>query len=641
VVTGQISSIIVTFIPAEHEALKFRKDINGLRALAVIAVMIFHFNPAWMPGGFAGVDVFFVISGFLMTGIIFRGLEQGDFSLGRFYKARAKRITPPLAVLCLSVLVFGFFFFTHIDLIALAKHAASSILFISNITYWQESGYFDASSKEKWLLHTWSLSAEWQFYIAYPFLLVILRKVLSLKTLKRTVLIGTVLGFAYCLKHTYSEPEQAYFLLPTRAWEMMLGGVAFLYPFKLQDHMKRVLEASGLLLVIASYFFISEHSPWPGYLALFPVLGTFFIIQAHRESSPFTGNFIFQKIGAWSYSIYLWHWPIVVAIYYFSLNQSMVFAGIALSIFLGFISYKYIENFRSPRFSLRPLYMTLAVFLVSLTTHLQDGFLQFFPSEYKSVMEQVVPSPHRKKCHINAYQNPEQSCEYFGDDITWAVLGDSHAVEITYALAKKLEPKGIGLQHFSFSNCRVAYKQADNFSECAQWYNEAVDFILQRGDIQHVVLNHRFTTGFFAGSADAYPALPTTEINAGVKKMTTHLDELIRLLAANKQQVYVFHPIPELQRDIELLIGKAYRQGDDLAEIRGTDAAWYLQRNHYTINHFNQTAYPNNVTFIKPLDAFCDVDFCYAVKDGVPYYFDDDHPSVAGATALVDLMPID
>ena len=175
--------------------MQFREDINGLRAIAVIAVVLFHFNSSWMPGGFAGVDVFFVISGFLMTGIIFKGLEQENFSILRFYVARANRIIPALALLCIILLIFGWFFLSPTEYKALGKHAVSSVGFISNNIYWLESGYFDSSSHEKWLLHTWSLSVEWQFYIIYPIILVLSSKVLSLKMTKRMLLFGTVIGF--------------------------------------------------------------------------------------------------------------------------------------------------------------------------------------------------------------------------------------------------------------------------------------------------------------------------------------------------------------------------------------------------------------------------------------------------------------
>lgn len=312
----------------------------------MIAVVLFHFNASWMPGGFAGVDVFFVISGFLMTGIIFKGIEQENFSILKFYVARANRIIPALAVLCLVLLVFGWFYLTPLDYKALGKHVASSMAFLSNVIYWRESGYFDATSHEKWLLHTWSLSAEWQFYIIYPLVLVAMRKFMSVNAMKATVLLGTVLGFIFCAIATYKWPTPAYYLLPTRAWEMMIGGVAFLYPMAIKEERKKLLEWLGLALIIGSYFLISKDNPWPGYLAIFPVLGSFLIIQAQRNDSLITSNLIFQKLGAWSYSIYLWHWPFVVAIYYFSLNEIFVYFGISMSVLLGFLSNKYIEKIR-------------------------------------------------------------------------------------------------------------------------------------------------------------------------------------------------------------------------------------------------------------------------------------------------------
>jgi peptidoglycan/LPS O-acetylase OafA/YrhL len=219
--------------------MQFRKDINGLRAIAVIAVVLFHFNASWMPGRFAGVDVFFVISGFLMTGIIFRGIEQESFSVLKFYVARANRIIPALAVLCLVMLVFGWFYLAPLDFKALGKHVSNSMFFLSNITYSRESGYFDASSHEKWLLHTWSLSVEWQFYIIYPLVLVALRKFMPLKAMKMVILFGTAFSFILCVFATYKWPNPAYYLLPTRAWEMMIGGVAYIYPFAIKDKLKK------------------------------------------------------------------------------------------------------------------------------------------------------------------------------------------------------------------------------------------------------------------------------------------------------------------------------------------------------------------------------------------------------------------
>jgi peptidoglycan/LPS O-acetylase OafA/YrhL len=367
--------------------MQFRKDINGLRAIAVIAVVLFHFNPAWMPGGFAGVDVFFVISGFLMTGIIFRGIEQENFSILKFYVARGNRIIPALAVLCLVLLVFGWFYLTPLEYKALGKHVGGSMVFLSNAMFWGESGYFDTASHGKWLLHTWSLSAEWQFYIIYPLMLVIMRKLMSVKVMKATVLIGTVLGFIFCVFATYTWPNAAYYLLPTRAWEMMIGGVAYLYPIALQEKRKKLVEWFGLTLIVGSYLLISKDYPWPGYLALFPVLGAFLLIQAQRNDSFITSNVFSQKIGAWSYSIYLWHWPLVVGIYYFSLNETFIYLGIGLSVLLGFLSNKYIEKlkFRNDfgnifdHFKCKPVYMVILGFSFGLFVYKNLPFIYDIP----------------------------------------------------------------------------------------------------------------------------------------------------------------------------------------------------------------------------------------------------------------------
>ena len=216
--------------------MQFRSDINGLRAIAVIAVVLFHFNSSWLSGGFAGVDVFFVISGFLMTGIIFRGLEQECFSISKFYAARAKRIVPALSVLVIVCLVIGYAVLSPVEYLELNKHAVGSISFISNFIYWTEAGYFDSASGSKWLLHTWSLSVEWQFYILYPIVLVCLKRFMTLNQIKMFILTGAFLGFLLSVYSTTRWPSLSYYLLPTRAWEMMFGGLAYIYPLSFSNN---------------------------------------------------------------------------------------------------------------------------------------------------------------------------------------------------------------------------------------------------------------------------------------------------------------------------------------------------------------------------------------------------------------------
>lgn len=623
----------------------FRRDINGLRAIAVIAVVLFHFNSSWMPGGFAGVDVFFVISGFLMTGIIFRRIEQENFCILKFYVERANRIIPALAVLCLVLLVFGWFYLTPFDYRELGKHVGSSMFFLSNIVYWNEAGYFDAASHEKWLLHTWSLSAEWQFYIIYPLIIISIRKFMTLYAMKATILIGTLLGFIFCVIATYKWTDGAYYLLPARAWEMMIGGVAYLYPFKLTENKKRIFEYVGLSLIALAYIFISKENSWPGYLSFIPVFGAFLLIQSQRNNSIVTGNVIFQYLGKWSYSIYLWHWPIAVAIYYFSLNEDFIYLGILLSIALGFLSNKYIESIKfSVHFNkgtqflkCKPIGLVVLTGMHGGVVFVNNGFSNLAPYEYKGLINNAIPSPYREKCHIGNYQDPSLSCEYFGKNISWVTFGDSHTVEIAYALAEKLKHKDIGLKHFSFSACKPSYKD-DGFSICSRWYNETVEYIISNDNIKNVVFNHRFTAGIFGGTANNYPDESEITVSNEAISVVKKLDELILLLASKKNNVYIFYPIPELPRPINQLIAKKIRSGHSLDNIIGTNVEWYNERNKYITEHFNQSKYPKNVHFLNSKNVFCDDNYCYAVRDGIPLYFDDNHPSVLGANKLVELI---
>lgn len=419
--------------------MNFRYDINGLRAIAVIAVVLFHFNPVWVPGGFAGVDVFFVISGFLMTSLIFRGLENNDFNLFKFYVARANRIIPALAVLCLVLMVFGWFYLFPFDYRALGKHVASSMGFISNVIYWRESGYFDAASHDKWLLHTWSLSVEWQFYILYPIVLVALKKFLSLENLKRLIVIGTILGFVFSVIATIKWPNSAYYLIPTRAWEMMMGGVAFLYPWSLSKSKKKAVEFTGLALIIGSYVFISSDILWPGHFALLPVLGAYLMIVSNQQSSFITNNILFQCLGKWSYSIYLWHWPIVVFGHYFDVQMWALY-GLPLSIVLGFISFKLVEGFKFKAFSswlevfkVKPMYMMMVLGLSSTFLWVKDGYLYQVDENINKTLSFDIEEEGRQTWALHNSLDKKES--FVTENKRILVIGDSQAGDFVNVLS--------------------------------------------------------------------------------------------------------------------------------------------------------------------------------------------------------------
>ncbi|MFH4454441.1 acyltransferase family protein [Vibrio alginolyticus] len=494
--------------------MNFRYDINGLRAIAVIAVVIFHFNPTWVPGGFAGVDVFFVISGFLMTGIIFRGMENENFNLFKFYVARANRIIPALAVLCITLLIFGWFYLTPIEYKALGGHVASSTSFLSNILYWRESGYFDASSQEKWLLHTWSLSVEWQFYIIYPVMLVVLKRFISLKNLKRMIVIATALGFVFSVVATMKWPNAAYYLLPTRAWEMMMGGVAFLFPWRVDEAKKKVIEIVGLLLILTSYTFVSSDVPWPGHFALLPILGAYLMIVANRQSSVITNNVLFQYLGKWSYSVYLWHWPIFVYGYSFDIENWYLY-GMPLSIILGFLSFSYVEGIKFNSFKkwvevfkVKPIYMVLVIGTISSYTWLSQGFDSRYP-ELKGIMSNIVmPNRENDNCF---YSFSDKDVKIDLNDATNCILGDKTKEPKTLlfgdSFAGHLDPffnqffKNNKASYNSVSTnwCYPSFKSEFKGSKSSPSYQQC---LLNREFLHNVIVNRKYDNIILAGSWD-------------------------------------------------------------------------------------------------------------------------------------------
>lgn len=377
--------------------MKFREDINALRAIAVVAVVIFHFNHSWLPGGFAGVDVFFVISGFLMTMIIVKGLDRETFSILSFYKARVRRIIPALAFLCFILMVLGYLLLSPIDYLNLGKHTAASLTFTSNIVYWTESNYFNASSIEKWLLHTWSLSVEWQFYLIYPVVLVLLNKFLNLKQLKLLLVAGTVAALLLSIFVTLKSSSTAYFLLPTRAWQMLAGGLVFLYPIYLGNKAKNVGLILGLLLILTSFFVFSPATPWPGYASLLPIIGACLVLISNNGESKLVDNKLCHVIGKWSYSIYLWHWPIVVAGFYFSLGQYWWAVGMPLSILLGALSFMFIESksltdyrLDKMKYLLRPLPSAAVIASLGAVVFLTNGIIDRLAEPDKTLVSSAI-----------------------------------------------------------------------------------------------------------------------------------------------------------------------------------------------------------------------------------------------------------
>ena len=636
--------------------MQFREDINGLRAIAVIAVVLFHFNPSWMPGGFAGVDVFFVISGFLMTGIIFKGLEQQKFSILRFYVARANRIIPALAILCIVLLILGWFYLTPQDYKALGKHAASSVAFLSNVTYWLESGYFDALSSEKWLLHTWSLSVEWQFYLIYPLVLVALYKFISIDMMKKVVLVSTILGFVFCVLVTYKWTKGAYFLLPTRVWEMLLGGVAYLYPFSIKDKQKKLVEWTGIALILGSYFLISKDTPWPGYFAAFPVLGAFLVIQAQRNNSIVTSNIVFKKLGAWSYSIYLWHWPLVVIIYYFSLNNNYIYIGIALSVLLGFLSNKYIEkiklksdfNKRLDYLKCKPLYLVLTVGIAGYIVISTNGF----DSEVRLTSKQLIVTNGMHRNNREHYcgsliEGDSPSCKYGDGEVKAIVLGDSHAQALIEGIGVQAKLHNGSVIDWGLSACNTikGLYTTDNLGNviddsCGKLVSNLITRAGNEFSGIPIIIINRTSLNLIGRNEDKISTPPDsfvdkrfqTRSDAYRENLVSHMVDTICELSENNP-VYLLRPVPELKINVPKSMFRSTLTQDQMESVK-LPKLEYDTRQKTAYEMQNKAVKKCGAKILNPIPFLCDSEFCHGDIDGKPLYFDDDHLNLYGTKII-------
>lgn len=342
---AQLAGEAVTDKPQTQQ---FRKDINGLRAIAVSVVVLYHFVTAQFQGGFVGVDVFFVISGFLMTQIIVSGIERSSFFFTGFLWSRFKRIVPALAVMVSCLLLGGWFLVEPLSYRSMSSAAAASVGFYSNILYLLQSSYFALSSEENWLLHTWSLSVEWQFYMLYPVFLIAAKNFRDGRALAPLLIGATLLSFGVCIWMSHIRGAWAFYLLPFRSWELTAGGIVYLHASRDSAATARsfLVELFGIALIAASAVLINPQMKWPSFWAAGPVVGAMAVLQSNRGHSSLLVFSPMQAIGRWSYSIYLWHWPVIVAFRYFDVFERgwALPTGIGLSLLLGWISYTLVER---------------------------------------------------------------------------------------------------------------------------------------------------------------------------------------------------------------------------------------------------------------------------------------------------------
>jgi peptidoglycan/LPS O-acetylase OafA/YrhL len=347
-------------MPPASNKIAYRPDIDGLRAIAVLGVVFFHAGLRF-PGGYVGVDVFFVISGFLITSLLLKELRQGTFSLLNFWERRARRILPALAVVVAAIIAAGWFFLMPADYETLGKQVIALIGFSSNVKFWRETGYFAAAAETKPLLHTWSLSLEEQFYLLIPLLLAFLFWIRKSNWIVPTLLLGAVVSFGLSVYGSYRAPAATFFLLPTRAWELATGSLLAFAPAIPQARLRTLLAWIGLAAICVPFFFYAPGIRFPGLTALPPVAGAALLIWSGFQLP--TSNFQlpvpnrllasrpFVWIGLLSYSLYLWHWPLFAFQKYISFTPAALplrLSLVAASVMLAWLSLRFVERpFRS------------------------------------------------------------------------------------------------------------------------------------------------------------------------------------------------------------------------------------------------------------------------------------------------------
>jgi peptidoglycan/LPS O-acetylase OafA/YrhL len=342
---------VTTYTPSIY----YRPDVDGLRAVAVIAVVLFHADLSF-PGGYTGVDVFFVISGFLITRLIVRDLKEGRFSMLDFWERRARRILPALSVVVVFTLVVGYFLMLPLEYWRLARSALALVVFSSNILLFRENDYFSPAAEAKPLLHTWSLSLEEQFYLFIPFFLWALYRLGWANLVFWILAAGSLASFAVSAAGVYWFPWATFYLLPTRAWELAAGSMlAFARPVQ-SIRVREAMGAAGFLCVLAPFFLYSKVTPFPGIAALPPVVGTILIIWSGMRTVASEKRTMAARIlefgplvwvGLLSYSLYLWHWPLLAFNHVLELwknDVALKLGLIAASLGLAWLSWKFVEQ---------------------------------------------------------------------------------------------------------------------------------------------------------------------------------------------------------------------------------------------------------------------------------------------------------
>ncbi len=609
----------------QNIAVSYRPDIDGLRAVAVLAVVLFHFGVEPFDAGFVGVDVFFVISGFLITGLVHKEIVEERFSLSEFYVRRIKRILPALLVVTLCTLGAGAVLLLPSDLVNLTEQSAYAIVGLSNFHFSLKSGYFDRAAEFLPLLHTWSLGVEEQFYLFWPALMMFGAFVSrGRRGMPELMILSVVLAsLAFSVLKTADDQTFAFFMLPTRAWQLGLGGLLVWAPALTMRWQSETLRIAGFALIAFGVTAIDPEAPYPGINALIPTIGAALIIWPSLTDSAVSKLLSLRAVislGLISYSLYLWHWPIVTFYRFWANGKEPSLATslwlILLSIVLSVLTWRFVEqparrsSLSNSRIFLQAGCAIVAVITIGGALRISGGLPQRFDEEtlrIASYLDYKRPKPDGRFCSVGL--SPKErvclSAEYEKPKV--ALIGDSHATPFLAPLVSAFP----NLEFFSFrdSGCRPVLNTTGKAS-CVELVQSTLEEVVPAMNFDAIIVVARWRNGEseFIGETVAHLSSHTGKVIVFGQTMEYRTDLPAFIVAENLPRKKI-KPKKMLKRYDKLkMLDVKMRQ--DLSGLR--------------------------VQYFSTLDTVCPDGECkYLTHAGVPFAWDYGHLTMEGATSVL------
>ncbi|KQT34622.1 hypothetical protein ASG29_00115 [Sphingomonas sp. Leaf412] len=639
--------------------IRYRADIDGLRAVAVVPVVLFHAGIAALSGGYVGVDVFFVISGYLITQTLLADIDRGRFSIVAFYERRIRRIYPALFAMLFVAFLASAFLLSSFDQQRFAKSMAATVLFASNVVFFRESGYFDAAAELKPLLHTWSLAVEEQYYIVFPLLLALVMR--WGRGARNALLVAIALGsLALSIYATPRWPGFNFYLPFTRAWELLAGALLAVgaIPAVRRAAAREVLAVAGLAMIVAAIMLYRPGTPFPGLTAIPPVLGAALLIHAGegtRVARLLTWRPVVY-VGLISYSLYLWHWPVIVFTR-FAMPESIgaptapavIVGTIAASFVLGSLSMHTVERYfrNRDRFGRRAIFVggaagSLALLALAGLSFATQGLAFRNPAAHAIVSRTAgeLDRLNRSPCLKLAGAPPAAGECVLGADVvpSIALFGDSSGAQLAASMDVLAKQRGLAVWQLTKAGCppiaAARFVPANALRrECPAFVARAQAAILADPAIRTVVIAGRWDAlaGDLYRAADAGgdPTLAAAQALASRRLAAT----AAAFRAAGKR-VLMLGPIPLPPRDPFVCYRTALFAGRDVAACGGYPAAQEAARRGKAMATILDGVVRDGVPVIATTDLFCDLRTCRTASAQGPLYMDDVHLTREAAAAV-------